>query len=83
MLHLDLPRKAIELLGEGEPNEKVFDVTTNQHTNRILKIIMGKDNANFNKNIHFHCARHTFATIALELGVAIATVQRIMAQRTS
>ena len=81
MLYLDLPKKAIELLGEGQPNEKVFDVTTNQHTNRILKIIMGKENANINKNIHFHCARHTFATIALELGVAIATVQRIMAHQ--
>jgi site-specific recombinase XerD len=30
---------------------------------------------------YFLFARHTFATIALELGVAIATVQRIMAHQ--
>ena len=36
-LRLDLPKKAIMLLGKGLPNESIFQVTCSQATNRDLK----------------------------------------------
>lgn len=57
---------------EGLPDESVFKVYSNQITNKVLKDIMKL--AEINKSISFHCARHTYATIALELSGDIALV---------
>lgn len=57
---------------EGLPDESVFKVYSNQITNKILKDIMKL--SQINKSISFHCARHTYATIALELSGDIALV---------
>jgi integrase len=79
MLNFSLPKRAIYFLGEGLPQEKVFQMGTNQYSNRELKNIM--TTAEINKNIHMHCSRHTFGTIALELGVPLEVVQKIMGHR--
>jgi integrase len=50
---------------EGLPIEPVFKVYSNQSTNSMLKDIMKL--AGINKPISYHCSRHTFATLALEL----------------
>jgi site-specific recombinase XerD len=74
---IPLSEKAKTLLPEiGLPNAKVFPVYSNQKTNQYLKDIMKR--AQINKNISFHCARHTFATNTLELTGNIALVSSIL-----
>ena len=78
---LDIPlnkRAKSVLIPEKEtiPNAPVFKVYTNQVTNRHLKTIM--KNAGIKKQISFHCARHTWATITLELTQNIAVVSKIL-----
>lgn len=60
----------------GLPNQLVFNVYCNQSTNRLLKDIMTL--AKIDKSISFHCARHTLATIALELSGDIASVSKLL-----
>ena len=73
---LPLGKKALGYIPEsGLPAEPVFDVYCNQSTNRLLKDIMKL--AGIHKSISFHCARHTFATIALELSGDIASVSKL------
>jgi integrase len=57
-------------------NQKTFKVLSNQPTNRYLKDIM--NDAGIHKHISFHCARHTFATISLDLGISLETVKEIL-----
>ena len=57
-------------------NKKTFRVLSNQPTNRYLKQIMKE--AEINKSISFHCSRHTFATVSLDLGVSMETVKEIL-----
>lgn len=57
-------------------NQKTFKVLSNQPTNRYLKDIM--NDAGIHKHISFHCARHTFATISLDLGISMETVKEIL-----
>ena len=57
-------------------NAKVFKVFTNQVTNRYLKQIM--QYAGIQKEISFHCARHTWATNTLEMTGNIALVSDIL-----
>lgn len=57
-------------------DEEVFKVATNQVVNRVLKEIIKI--AGIRKNITFHCARHTFATIALTLGIRIEVVSDLL-----
>jgi len=61
-------------------NEKIFWVRCNQLTNRQLKVILQL--AGINKNISFHSARHTFATVGLELGVPISDISQILGHTT-
>jgi site-specific recombinase XerD len=72
-LIIPIGEKALRYLPiKGLPNESVFKVYSNQITNKVLKEIMKL--AEINKSISFHCARHTYATIALELSGDIALV---------
>lgn len=64
------------LLGDGEGFQKIFQPLTNQPTNRYLKEIM-KD-LKINKTMTFHCARHTFRTIAAKKGIRDGIAERIM-----
>ncbi|MEI7980419.1 MAG: site-specific integrase [Bacteroidota bacterium] len=69
--------KAFALVGEpGFQNQKVFRVSVNQLTNRHLKEIITK--AKIQKNITFHCARHTFAVHCLELEMPIEVVSALL-----
>ena len=55
----------------------IFPMITNQKTNTALKQIAHL--CNFNKNLTFHSARHTFATtVTLTNGVPIETVSRML-----
>ena len=75
-VEIPLGKKALKYLPEmGLPNKLVFNTYCNQVTNRLLKDIMIL--AGINKSISFHCARHTFATIALEVSGDIAAVSKL------
>ena len=76
LVKIPLIEKAIELLENKEPEMFVFRVFANQVTNRYLKEIMNE--AKINKKISFHCARHTFATIGIELGIPIEIISDLL-----
>lgn len=60
----------------GDLDDNVFRVLSNQKTNDYLKLAIEK--AGINKNITFHCARHTFATVALNSGIPLEIVQKLL-----
>jgi site-specific recombinase XerD len=76
-LILPLGEKALTYVPiKGLPRMPVFKVYTNQVTNKLLKEIMKL--AEINKSISFHCARHTFSVLALELSHDIAGVSNLL-----
>ena len=79
--YLDISPQAVELMGErGLPDEHVFtDIHSPSCTNNTLKLWVAK--AGINKTITFHCARHTFATLMLDIGTDIYTVSKLLGHR--
>ena len=63
-------------INEGLPNQKVFQVFTNQSTNRHLKKIA--EAAGINKKITFHTARHTLGSTGSDMGMDIQTISAIL-----
>jgi integrase/recombinase XerC len=57
-------------------HQVVFKTLTNQKTNQNLKQIIKE--ANIDKNITFHSARHTLATTGLEMGIPIEVISKIL-----
>jgi site-specific recombinase XerD len=68
--------KAKNLIEFKEPEFQVFKIFANQVTNRYLKEIMSI--AGIKKRISFHCARHTFATIGIELGIPLEIISNLL-----
>ena len=79
--YLDIPAEAAELMGErGEPNECVFpNIPAPSCTNNTIKVWVAR--AGIKKDITFHCGRHTFATMMLDLGTDIYTVSKLLGHR--
>ena len=79
--YLDITAEAVELMGErGNPDDYVFtDIHSPSCTNNTIKLWVAK--AGINKDITFHCARHTFATMMLDLGTDIYTVSKLLGHR--
>jgi integrase len=73
---IPLSKQAKQLIGEGFENQKVFRVLTNQKSNEYLKEIMKK--AKISKSISFHCARHTLATISIEIGIPLEVTSKLL-----
>lgn len=74
---IPLIKKAINLLpGHGYDNQRVFRILTDQPTNRYLKDIMKI--LGIQKNISFHCARHTFATCSMDQGISLEVVSKVL-----
>ena len=63
---------------ENDPKrkDKLFPSMSNQKMNQYLKEIA--TSCGIKKNITFHMARHTFATLTLSKGVPIASVSRML-----
>ncbi len=57
----------------------IFKAFTNQGTNRILKRIA--EIAGIKKPLTFHVARHTFATLALSIGIPLPVVKELLGHR--
>lgn len=79
--YLDITPEAVELMGErGKPTEYVFqDLHSPSCTNNTIKLWVAR--AGIPKEITFHCARHTFATMMLDLGTDIYTVSKLLGHR--
>ncbi|MCX6268216.1 MAG: site-specific integrase [Bacteroidetes bacterium] len=76
----NLTSQACKLLPERfADNQKVFNVNSDQVTNRYIKELLIP--AKIEKRISMHCARHTFATLAASAGIPPATVQKILGHR--
>jgi integrase len=77
-LKVPLSKKALIFIDSSklQTNEKVFNAYTNQKFNDYIKVaalMIG-----VTKNISFHCARHTFATISLNLGIPLNVVSTFL-----
>lgn len=73
---LDLPRRIIEKYSGKIPGDKALPVMSNQKMNEYLKEIGTL--CNIPKNLSFHLARHTFATLTLTKGVSIESVSKML-----
>ena len=62
--------------GKTYRNGKLFPMLTNQKTNSYLKEIA--DICGIKKNLTFHLARHTFATMSLSKGVPMESVSKML-----
>ena len=62
--------------GKTYRDGKLFPMLTNQRTNSYLKEIA--DICGIKKDLTFHMARHTFATMSLSKGVSMETVSKML-----
>lgn len=79
--YIDITPQAAALMGErGNITDKVFpDILTPGATNHALSVWTLK--AGIQKEITFHCARHTFAVMMLDIGTDIYTVSKLLGHR--
>ena len=56
--------------------DRLLPVACNQRMNTYLKVIATI--CNFDKNLSTHCARHTFACVAIEYGMPIDVIAKIL-----
>jgi len=74
---IPISSRAEKLIGQkGKPWEKVFRVLSDQKTNEYLKAIAVR--AEIYKNLTFHVARHSFATISLNIGIPLDVVSKLL-----
>lgn len=76
--YLDINEQAAELLGErGKPQDFVFPYMISPDSqNSIIQQWVYR--AGINKKITFHCGRHTFAVMMLDLGADLYTVSKLL-----
>ena len=79
--YLDISPQAAELMGvRGEDDEHPFgDIHSPSCTNESIKRWVLR--AGIKKDITFHCGRHTFAVMMLDLGTDIYTVSKLLGHR--
>lgn len=79
--YLDINKEAERLLGKrGKPNEQIFgSIYSPTCTNNAIQVWVAR--AGISKKITFHCGRHTFATMMLDLGTDIYTVSKLLGHR--
>ena len=79
--YLDISPQAAELLGKrGKQNDHPFgDIHSPSCTNEAIKRWVLR--AGIQKEITFHCGRHTFAVMMLDLGTDIYTVSKLLGHR--
>lgn len=80
--YLDINKQAADLMGErGKPEEAVFSgyLPTMDCTNKAIQTWVLR--AGIDKKITFHCGRHTFAVMMLDLGTEIYTVSKLLGHR--
>ncbi len=80
--YLDISEQAAALMGErGRPDDNIFgDIHSPSCTNTAIKVWVAR--AGINKEITFHCGRHTFATMMLDLGTDIYTTSKLLGHKS-
>ncbi len=80
--YLDISPQAAELMGKrGRADEHVFtDIHSPDCTNETIRLWVAR--AGIQKDITFHCGRHTFAVMMLDLGTDIYTVSKLLGHRS-
>ncbi len=73
---LDIPKMILDKYKGTLPDDHVLPVLSNQKMNSYLKEI--GDVCGINKNLTFHLARHSFATMTLSKGVSIESVSKML-----
>ena len=76
--YLDISKQAKDYMGEpGNPDERVFKGLkySGWYNIELQRWIM---RAGINKEITFHCGRHTFAVLQLEMGTDIYTLSKLL-----
>lgn len=73
---LDIPKMILEKYKGKLPDGKVLPIISNQKLNAYLKEIA--DVCGIKKNLTFHTARHTFATMMLTLGADLYTTSKLL-----
>ena len=77
VLLLDIPKRIIAKYGHKTYRDgKLLPVLTNQKINAYLKEIA--DLCGIKKNLTFHLARHTFATMSLSKGIPMESVSKML-----
>lgn len=80
--YLDLNSQAASMLGtRGKPDDYVFPKLGPIQAARI-SIAAWVKSAGIDKHITFHCARHTFAVMMLDLGVDLYTVSKLLGHKS-
>lgn len=73
---LDVPLRLIEKYRDAAPNGHLFPVPSNNCCNEHLHALGHR--CGFRTHLTFHVGRHTFATLALNRGMPIETLSRIL-----
>ena len=73
---MDIPKMILDKYAGQLPQGKLLPVISNQKMNAYLKEI--GDVCGINKNLTFHLARHTFATMMLTLGADLYTTSKLL-----
>lgn len=79
--YLDISPEAEKLLGErGKESDLVFPF---MHSISLIEDTLKRwtTEAGIKKHITFHCGRHTFATLMLDLGTDLFTVSKLLGHR--
>ena len=81
-IYFPLNKTALSLIGNTvnkEPSSRIFNTPQRRHASRLLKK-WGKQ-AGIKKNMHYHIARHTFATLSLTSGADLYTVSKLIGHK--
>lgn len=80
--YLDINEQAAELLGvRGKPQDLVFPyMISPDWQNSIIQQWVYK--VGINKKISFHCGRHTFAVMMLDLGTDLYTLSKLLGHKS-
>jgi len=77
---MPISEHAVELMGEPrDGKERVFESINKWDLYRYIPVWMA--NAGISKHITFHCFRHTYATLQLNLGTDIFTVSKMLGHK--
>lgn len=75
--YLDISPQAVEMLGDFKRDSTpIFQDYSNTYINYALAKWVAR--AGIKKHITYHCARHTFATMMLDLGTDLYTVSKLL-----
>jgi integrase len=77
--YLDISPQAVKYMRHVDDTLVFPYIHTCGSTNNILKVWAA--NAGIEKDITFHCGRHTFATLMLTLGTDLYTVSKLLGHR--